>query len=186
MSKTETQSDEQKFSKEDLQMIEALGDQSLYGADAMEKRWSGETQSKALLYAELLERYLIQSEFAGDIAHGAAELLRRLDAEDKRLNIALDEWMEKTDWVQQTIRPRELGMHRADVLRARIEALDAENKALRADAGRYHHLRDCNSGSLVVMQITGTGEDDWHVLTEGDADEAIDTAMAAAKTGDAA
>lgn len=67
-----------------------------------------------------------------------------------------------------------------------LERLDAENKALRADAERYHHLRDCNSGSIVVMQITGTGEDDWHVLTEGDADEAIDAAMAAAKTGDAA
>lgn len=69
---------------------------------------------------------------------------------------------------------------------AYLRRLDAENKALRADAERYHHLRDCNSGSLVVMQITGTDEDDWHVLTEGDADEAIDTAMAAAKTGDAA
>lgn len=69
---------------------------------------------------------------------------------------------------------------------AELRRLDAENKALRADAERYHHLRDCNSGSLVVMQITGTDEDDWHVLTEGDADEAIDTAMAAAKTGDAA
>ncbi len=47
------------------------------------------------------------------------------------------------------------------------------------DAARYHHLRDCNSGSLVVMQITGTGEDDWHVLTEDDADAAIDAERAA-------
>ena len=44
------------------------------------------------------------------------------------------------------------------------------------DAERYRHLRDCNSGSLVVVQITGTGEDDWYVLTEDDADAAIDTA----------
>ena len=44
------------------------------------------------------------------------------------------------------------------------------------DAARYRHLRDCNSGSLVVMQITGMGEHDWHVLTEDDADAAIDAA----------
>ncbi|EPD40886.1 MULTISPECIES: hypothetical protein [Delftia] len=55
-------------------------------------------------------------------------------------------------------------------------AVDAETVK---KAARYDHLRDCNSGSLVVVQITGTGEDDWHVLTEGDADEAIDTALAA-------
>ena len=47
------------------------------------------------------------------------------------------------------------------------------------DAARYRELRDCNSGSLVIMQITGMGEDDWHVLTEDDADAAIDAAMAA-------
>lgn len=32
-------------------------------------------------------------------------------------------WQEKTDWVQETAKPHELGMHRADVLRQRIEAL---------------------------------------------------------------
>ena len=44
------------------------------------------------------------------------------------------------------------------------------------DAARYRHLHDCNSGSLAVMQITGTGEDDWHILTEDAADAAIDAA----------
>ena len=44
------------------------------------------------------------------------------------------------------------------------------------DAERYRHLRDCNSGSLAVMQITGTGEDDWCILTEDGADAAIDAA----------
>lgn len=28
-------------------------------------------------------------------------------------------WLEKTEWVQQTVTPRELGLHRADVLRQR-------------------------------------------------------------------
>lgn len=64
----------------------------------------------------------------------------------------------------------------------RITALAAPQPAPPADsvledAARYRHLRDCNSGSLVVVvQITGTGEDDWHVLTEDDADAAIDSA----------
>ena len=36
------------------------------------------------------------------------------------------EWIEKTEWVQETIKPKELGMHRADILRKRIEDLEKE------------------------------------------------------------
>ena len=32
-------------------------------------------------------------------------------------------WQDKTEWVQETAHPKELGMHRADVLRQRIENL---------------------------------------------------------------
>ena len=32
-------------------------------------------------------------------------------------------WQDKTEWVQETAQPKELGMHRADVLRQRIENL---------------------------------------------------------------
>lgn len=39
---------------------------------------------------------------------------------------AYDEWIEKTEWVQKTVQPHELGFHRADILRMRIEALEAE------------------------------------------------------------
>lgn len=41
-------------------------------------------------------------------------------------------WQEKTEWVQETAQPGELGMHRADVLKARIEKLEkwkAEHEA---------------------------------------------------------
>ncbi len=51
------------------------------------------------------------------------------------------------------------------------------------DAARYRYLRECNSGSLVVVEITGTGDEDWHVLTEADADAAIDAARAQAQEG---
>ena len=36
------------------------------------------------------------------------------------------EWSEKTDWVQETAKAKELGMHRADILRKRIEELEKE------------------------------------------------------------
>ena len=66
----------------------------------------------------------------------AAELLR-LHAENEILNaendslravcdnmrIAIDEWFSKTEWVQKSCQAHELGKHRADVLRERIERL---------------------------------------------------------------
>lgn len=61
-----------------------------------------------------------------------------LEAECKRLRqfeVAYNDWQAKTDWVQESAKPHELGRHRADVLRARIEALAAELAAIR---GRGH------------------------------------------------
>lgn len=85
-----------------------------------------EKQSEALRLAETLEIYGHRG------TQKAAAELRRLDARVKSLEFSFNEWHDKTDWVQDTAQALELGMHRADVLRARIEALDAENKALRA------------------------------------------------------
>ena len=39
---------------------------------------------------------------------------------------AWHEWSEKTDWIQETATAKELGMHRADVMRKRIEGLEKE------------------------------------------------------------
>lgn len=50
-----------------------------------------------------------------------ADTLRQLYKMDE----AFDVWLEKTEWVQKTIQVGELGMHRADVLRQRIEKLEA-------------------------------------------------------------
>lgn len=44
----------------------------------------------------------------------------------ERYKAAVDEWLQKTEWVQNTSRPQELGKHRADVLRERIEALQIQ------------------------------------------------------------
>ena len=46
-------------------------------------------------------------------------------AQRASLETALQEWADKTEWVQQTCQPKELGMHRADILKARIAELEA-------------------------------------------------------------
>ena len=51
-----------------------------------------------------------------------------LELEKKEL--ALEEWFEKTDWLSATT--KELGMHRADILRQRIEELEKEIKRLKS------------------------------------------------------
>lgn len=52
---------------------------------------------------------------------GQPEEIRRL----RGFELAYLAWHEKTDWVQATQQPKEWGMHRADVLKQRIEQLQA-------------------------------------------------------------
>ena len=56
------------------------------------------------------------------------------------LREAFNEWISKTDWVQTTYTVRELGKHRADVLRERIEALTVENEKLKRRANDWRAL----------------------------------------------
>lgn len=56
---------------------------------------------------------------------------RETTAERDNLRKAFHEWADKTAWVQAIVQPRELGKHRADVLRDRIMALEAEVAALK-------------------------------------------------------
>lgn len=58
--------------------------------------------------------------------HAASEVHRLAGFE-----AAHKEWIEKTEWVQASQKPGELGMHRADVLRKRICDLEIENARLR-------------------------------------------------------
>jgi hypothetical protein len=55
--------------------------------------------------------------------------IETLNEKVMRTLAALKEWSDKTDWVQKTAQPLELGMHRADVLKQRIEHLQAEAEA---------------------------------------------------------
>lgn len=82
---------------------------------------SAESGSKALILADHLELYKVPT------ARESAAELRRLH----QFELAYNEWAKKTEWVQETAQAGELGMHRADVMRQRIEKLVAEVKALK-------------------------------------------------------
>lgn len=82
-----------------------------------------------------------------------------------------------------------------DLARAAVvlRRLDAENKDLRADAERYRWLRvqpdDCSAPRIDICRWTcdhGDSVNNGEGLRGDAADQAIDAAMAAAKTGDAA
>lgn len=47
----------------------------------------------------------------------AAAELRRLH----QFEMAYHEWLDKTEWVQADMTPTELGMHRADIIRTRVD-----------------------------------------------------------------
>ena len=55
-------------------------------------------------------------------------------------------WQDKTEWVQETAQPKELGMHRADVLRQRIENLQ------NAAPVRTKDLKDEEIEAIMVEQ----------------------------------
>ena len=63
----------------------------------------------------------------------------------QRLRTELLEWLDKTKWVRQTCQTHELGLHRADILRNRIEALTAENERLASVATDF-------ASSLIVAE----------------------------------
>lgn len=76
-------------------------------------------QPEALRLAELLESI-------GDLE--AADELRRLH----QVDVAHGWWLDKTEWVQESSEGDDLGRHRADVMKQRIDRLRYENEALRA------------------------------------------------------
>lgn len=56
----------------------------------------------------------------------AADELRRLN----EIEVANQVWSEKTQWLEATAQPHELGMHRADVMKQRIDSLEAQRDEL--------------------------------------------------------
>lgn len=87
---------------------------------------------------------------AGDLIAENKQLRERVMA----LELALNEWWNKTEWVQETAAPMELGRHRADVLKARIEQLESEKRDLYRDLA--NRLDAIGHKSEIAMLIS-----DW-------------------------
>lgn len=98
--------------------------------------------------------------------HAWAEWIRRVVAEqmeNQRLQSAesaLDEWVEKTEWEQKTCHWSELGKHRADVLRERIEQLQAGfknfNRSLCERFGYFHDEIDWQRDQVSLEEHIAT------------------------------
>jgi ATP-dependent exoDNAse (exonuclease V) beta subunit len=78
-------------------------------------------QSEAQRLADELDAYHTASHHKK-----AAAELRRLNQHELANNV----WNRKTKWVQDTVQPHELGMHRADVLLQRIDRMEEVNARL--------------------------------------------------------
>jgi hypothetical protein len=83
------------------------------------------TKDEALRLAlEALETLMIER---GSIYDQAITAIKEALAQpEPNYKKALEVWLDKTEWVQETVKPHELGMHRADVLKQRIEATLAQ------------------------------------------------------------
>ena len=84
------------------------------------------TQPEALRLADALASNYFDGKQGREVWDSAAAELRRLHAKNSSLKVAFDEWIAKTEWVQKSLKPRELGKHRADILHARIADLEAQ------------------------------------------------------------
>ena len=74
--------------------------------------------------ARLADKFaeLVLSEHAAELVREAQLMRNRMEMVDK----ALTEWLDKTEWVQKSAQVHELGKHRADIMRARIDRLQSE------------------------------------------------------------
>ena len=75
-------------------------------------------KTEALRLAEQLEAIGLHGPVAAE--------LRRLHPHE----LANEVWQVKTQWVQDTAKPEELGMHRADVMRQRLVRAETQRDAL--------------------------------------------------------
>lgn len=78
-----------------------------------------------------------------------------LIAENERLEsfkAAYMEWTDKTEWVQKSAQALELGQHRADVLRSRIDQLKAESAGLKTGYEAYERVNAELKAEMEVLR----------------------------------
>jgi hypothetical protein len=81
---------------------------------------------------------------------------------------ALEVWLDKTEWVQETVKPHELGMHRADVLKQRIEEAspqrtwigltEEEILSISADCAATHQHTDIHFAKAIEAKLKDKNE----------------------------
>lgn len=81
-----------------------------------------EKQPEALLLADLFE---FESDQDSLYRKAAAEL-RRLH----QVGVAHGRWLEKTEWVQESSEAIDLGKHRADIIKQRLDSVTAQRDEL--------------------------------------------------------
>lgn len=74
-----------------------------------------------LLLASALEEWVPHE--GGGVGTRAAKELRRLH----QFELALQQWLDLTEWVGYDVQPHELGRHRAEVIKQRVDRLQAIN-----------------------------------------------------------
>lgn len=97
------------------------------------------------------------------------DILDVLINRSENIKAAYDTWQEKTEWVQETAVSRELGKHRADVLRERIENLKLELADLKAAASREVAGRRGKSvvAEIIVLKIVASNFKDEDIVRTG-------------------
>ena len=94
--------------------------------------------------------------YAKGTSEPVRQALQAQAAEIERLKAnaeAINEWLQKTEWVQDSAEVSELGMHRADVLKQRIERLHQLITKLHTAKGRYHtQLAACDLFDAVGLK----------------------------------
>lgn len=92
---------------------------------------SDQQQPKALRLAKGNEnraRAWLESSDAHKFCMDTATELRRLH----QVDLAHQEWLDKTEWVQAAAQAREFGQHRADVIKQRFDRMTAQRDELLA------------------------------------------------------
>lgn len=69
---------------------------------------------------------LVRAEHTAELEQENRLMRNRLEMVDK----ALTEWLDKTEWVQKSAQVHELGLHRADIIRARMTRLQTERDGI--------------------------------------------------------
>jgi hypothetical protein len=117
------------------------------------------TQPEALRLAEELCEPLPGFPEPTSLERAAGNELRRLHQHE----LASRDWLDKTNWVQETAQDGEFGMHRADVLKKRIDALNESNTELLAAleklarVGNGDHYGN-SEGNMIARAAIAKGE----------------------------